>query len=424
LNLSQMTVFLVGYNGAGISGSGGFLSLVPIATGVDWNQQNAITYNYSATLGELYTTYNFNASAFNQNYTSSTNPILFGHVQTGVSITLYQNGSSFVNSTLNVTPGTTTGFSIGARFQAGNGTPNAYLYGPVNEVLIFSQAISTTQRQQVEGYLAWKWGLQGSLPSNHPYKTSPIAPLLNPPTNLPIIRSSQWQPTQISGCGLWYDGKDASTVTLISGAVSSWRNKGLLGSSFTMLQANPTNRPIYSGENGLVFNSNVPNTMASSTIPTFSLTANTFAVFTPYTTGRQRIFKFFGNSSVGAVIDTTFPEIFGNQGNFYYPASIAVNTRYLYSLNIYSTTSRSISVNFTENTSLTPDGGAGPNISFLFIGGEPTVYFNGIIHEIIVISDFITISQRQNVEGYLAWKWGLVASLPSSHPFKLWPPPP
>jgi hypothetical protein len=29
--------------------------------------------------------------------------------------------------------------------------------------------LTTTQRQQVEGYLAWKWGLNASLPTTHPY---------------------------------------------------------------------------------------------------------------------------------------------------------------------------------------------------------------------------------------------------------------
>jgi hypothetical protein len=28
----------------------------------------------------------------------------------------------------------------------------------------------------VEGYLAWKWGLQGNLPPNHPYKLFPPSP--------------------------------------------------------------------------------------------------------------------------------------------------------------------------------------------------------------------------------------------------------
>jgi len=32
--------------------------------------------------------------------------------------------------------------------------------------------LTATQRQQIEGYLAWKWGLQGSLPAGFPYKSA------------------------------------------------------------------------------------------------------------------------------------------------------------------------------------------------------------------------------------------------------------
>jgi hypothetical protein len=46
------------------------------------------------------------------------------------------------------------------------------------------------------------------------------------------------------------------------------------------------------------------------------------------------------------------------------------------------------------------------------------------ISEIVMYNVDLSTSQRQNVEGYLAWKWGLVASLPANHPFKRWPPPP
>ena len=30
----------------------------------------------------------------------------------------------------------------------------------------------TTDRQLVEGYLAWRWGLEGNLPAGHPYKSA------------------------------------------------------------------------------------------------------------------------------------------------------------------------------------------------------------------------------------------------------------
>jgi hypothetical protein len=36
-------------------------------------------------------------------------------------------------------------------------------------MIVYTSPLTTSQRQQVEGYLAWKWGLQTNLPSTHPY---------------------------------------------------------------------------------------------------------------------------------------------------------------------------------------------------------------------------------------------------------------
>lgn len=43
----------------------------------------------------------------------------------------------------------------------------------VGELLIYNPQISDADRQSVEGYLAWKWGAQSMLPSDHPYKAAP-----------------------------------------------------------------------------------------------------------------------------------------------------------------------------------------------------------------------------------------------------------
>jgi len=45
----------------------------------------------------------------------------------------------------------------------------------ISEVFVFSNLDSTDLRK-AEGYAAWKWGLQGNLPTNHPYKSA--APLI------------------------------------------------------------------------------------------------------------------------------------------------------------------------------------------------------------------------------------------------------
>ena len=56
-----------------------------------------------------------------------------------------------------------------------------YFSNPLNaligEIIVVESVLSTDTRQDVEGYLAWKWGLQDSLPENHPHHPD----ILNPP---------------------------------------------------------------------------------------------------------------------------------------------------------------------------------------------------------------------------------------------------
>lgn len=59
-----------------------------------------------------------------------------------------------------------------------NRTGNRKTPGRFAELLLFDGDCGISgniysYRYQAEGYLAWKWGLQGNLPSNHPYKNSP-----------------------------------------------------------------------------------------------------------------------------------------------------------------------------------------------------------------------------------------------------------
>jgi hypothetical protein len=66
------------------------------------------------------------------------------------------------------------------------------------------------------------------------------------------------------------------------------------------------------------------------------------------------------------------------------------------------------------------------NATAIYIGtrGDSLTRLTASVAEVIVYSTTPTATQRQQIEGYLAWKWGLVASLPASHPYKNYPPPP
>jgi len=49
------------------------------------------------------------------------------------------------------------------------------LNGQVGEFIVFTFSDSdevVTYKQKLEGYTAWKWGLVGGLPGDHPYKTA------------------------------------------------------------------------------------------------------------------------------------------------------------------------------------------------------------------------------------------------------------
>jgi len=101
---------------------------------------------------------------------ATTNPEIWS-LQYSASTTtgFFVNGSSTIGASTGYGGvGHTNGMRVGF---AGNST--APLNGWLGEILFFGGTLTTLQRQQMEGYLAWKWGLQTNLPSNHPFRGSP-----------------------------------------------------------------------------------------------------------------------------------------------------------------------------------------------------------------------------------------------------------
>lgn len=86
-------------------------------------------------------------------------------------VKLSVNGGSLVGnnerSASTSTSDSTFDLQIGTQ---GNST--ARFLGDYSELLIFNSLLSTTNQQLVEGYLAWKWGTQSLLPSDHPHKNA------------------------------------------------------------------------------------------------------------------------------------------------------------------------------------------------------------------------------------------------------------
>jgi hypothetical protein len=102
--------------------------------------------------------------------------------------------------------------------QGGTSTNSFQSY--IGEILVFNTGLSQSNRYLVEGYLAWKWGIQSLLPNTHPYyEATPSAGVTSagdltvdtagniqvaPNANFRILGPTEWRTnmTTVSGTSL------------------------------------------------------------------------------------------------------------------------------------------------------------------------------------------------------------------------------
>jgi hypothetical protein len=355
----------------------------------------------------------------------NTNYILTG-LYTGSNVSVIINGGTLSNTVaFSGTPKTPATTLIGLSSYAGS--LGAALSGTINEFITYSTALTTTQRQTIEGYLARKWGL-----------TISNQFLLTHPFNRISPASIPFSPRNISGVALWLDAADTSSMTLSGSNVTQWNDKSGNGINMTGASLQPTfltnafnGKPTVSfaavqGSSYQVLSNSSTNLYNSvSDISVF------MAIYIPATTPRNPSpISLFGKVTI-------YIRGGGLGGETLYPWSYNNNGSYVFSLNNFVSANNYYICCFQFNTNQTffmnGDTGTGGPTAFTFGSstGIPTYIgysgynandgFNGYISEIITYNTALTTSQRQQVEGYLAHKWGLTGSLPSTHPFKKFP---
>jgi hypothetical protein len=310
---------------------------------------------------------------------------------------------------------------------------NRFFTGLVAEVIVFTNnQFTTSQRQQVEGYLAWKWGLTASLPQTHPFRNGlvPFAfttvPFRKKNASLPFF-----DPRTISECVLWLDAAEKSTFTLSGSNITQWRDKSGLGRNATAVGTIPLSSSI-NGISTPGYSLNV-NTYFSGTSINTGSTLTAFAVYiqNANSSGNNRIVSFGTNGSSDWNTPTNIAAILMVGNNFMsyrngrdlsvIPATFGVPSL---SSSVSTGQSNTFFLNGTAGTTVASSGNF--NYSTYFIGtavGEQSVNaLSGTVGEVVIYNSSLTTSQRQQVEGYLAHKWGLQRNLPSNHLHKQLPP--
>jgi len=307
--------------------------------------------------------------------------------------------------------------------------------GFVSEVLIYSNSLTDSQRQSVEGYLAWKWGLNANLPTTHAF------PLIRPYSRWFTLTDSltPW---------IWFDAAHRSTISVSAGTsnITAWSNKGLAGGSALSS----------SGSGTLTTGSVMPNGLNYITFPAFARLGFTvaipnnprawFAVFRQ--TSQVTLSGTGGNLQYFAVLNQTTgngqDSLFGpgvptssTSSNTYNisegPSGVFAGIVTLVAPNGFGVFKQYVWVNSGTASSniITVDGVSYPLSTSVGAGSYQTAsvlyeigdrYGNsGQLCELIQFNSEITTEQRQAVEGYLTRKWGL-AALPITHPYYVFTP--
>lgn len=348
---------------------------------------------------------------------------------------LWLNGSIFGwNNQTNLLQ-SNAGSAIGSRGIGG------WYGGNIGEIVIIRGAVSN--REIYEGYLAWKWGLQASLPTNHPYYSE--APQALEYKNLAFSSSKTisynggfftapqlWNPLDFGTNKLlsWYDSSDSNTITITNTSfVSRWNDKS--GNGHHAIQSNTNSQPSY------VYATNFGRYMMYSpdvkfmTINLNGISNVNYTVMATLCAGSTNVDNHFIGTEGGTGAPNEALHIgwrFSNQWTFaQWSNDLDVNVPPMdANLSVFANTLNDSGHAIYRNGTLIATN---TNITKLIVKGTGELFsgpgsrdYTGYLAEVFVLVGTITDDDRSRLEGYMAWKWGIPNILPDGHPYRKYPP--
>ena len=248
-----------------------------------------------------------------------------------------------------------------------------------------------------------------------------------------------WTPSELTGKALWLDAADingngiqegAAEAGLVNGQVATWVDKsGNTGRDALQTLADLRPLLVMDAQNGLpVVRFDGYNDRLTAALS--SLTGNTNSLFWVQNTSDGNYMTLGtnngvagggwmlianngdGNQDIAGSYTGMGTGVSHSMGSFYRDGALAnwtTRASVYTALNGTAHTVESINQPFNFNGALYIGGALGYAVS--------SWNFSGDINEILLTTNTLSTADRQLVEGYLAWKWGAQALLPSGHPY-------
>jgi len=232
--------------------------------------------------------------------------------------------------------------------------------------------------------------------------------------------SERWAPSASANVVAWFDASDATSISSSAGNVLQWKDKS--GNDYHASQSTANKHPrtgtrTINGLNVIDFDGTSDALKYAANFFTSNHSYTKIAVYFTDNLGATNNVVTIGNSAL-------YNELIifhgGNQlSSSSYPGILSP----MIAIGQYVSGGQAdIFINGT-NVGSNPAPAAWANSANHFELGAHSGgnYLDGVIAEVVVLDHAASADLRQKIEGYLAWKWGLRANLPSSHPYKYTP---
>jgi hypothetical protein len=250
---------------------------------------------------------------------------------------------------------------------------------------------------------------------------------------------SSFSPASITGINVWLDGLNITTVITTSGQVSAWNDSSSEANDFAasgtgvITYAQPSN---INSRPAVYFTTGAPTSTYLSKSFNISPSSNELTLLmivnqTSTSTGNSELFFTYDDFRYFDLFSNTNPS---QNGNLHIdvgsatqrdtgvdiittPSTVAIIAVVL------TTSTITVYVNGTvTSVSATARGATFPTIDTALNWAVSGGAFIGYVGEVITYPSALSATDREKVEGYLAWKWGLQSQLPSSNPWQTAPP--